>query len=277
MVELLEDITMQSHTYDYDLFVIGGGSGGISAARHAAAFGKKVALADFVKPSPAGSKWGLGGTCVNVGCIPKKLMHYSGILNEMRHDQKAAGIPIAEQAEHNWEALVGNVQKHIKGLNWGYKTELVKSKVKYLNYYASFVDEHTLKLNNDKEEKTVTADKIVIATGGRPSYPGISGDKELGISSDDVFQLKNSPGKTLIIGASYIALECGGFLTSLGYDTTIMVRSILLRGFDQALANKIGDHMRELGTKFINEATPTKLEKNGKKITVYYNHEGSEK
>jgi len=96
MVELLEDITMQSHTYDYDLFVIGGGSGGISAARHAAAFGKKVALADFVKPSPAGSKWGLGGTCVNVGCIPKKLMHYSGILNEMRHDQKAAGIPIAE-------------------------------------------------------------------------------------------------------------------------------------------------------------------------------------
>jgi len=89
--------------------------------------------------------------------------------------------------------------------------------------------------------------------------------------------LKNSPGKTLIIGASYIALECGGFLTSLGYDTTIMVRSILLRGFDQALANKIGDHMRELGTKFINEATPTKLEKNGKKITVYYNHEGSEK
>lgn len=76
----------KTHPYDYDLFVIGGGSGGVSAARWAATLGKKVAMADFVKPSPAGTTWGLGGTCVNVGCIPKKLMHYSGILAESRHD-----------------------------------------------------------------------------------------------------------------------------------------------------------------------------------------------
>jgi thioredoxin reductase (NADPH) len=75
-----------NHNFDYDLFVIGGGSGGISAARHAAELGKKVALADFVTPSPVGTTWGLGGTCVNVGCIPKKLMHYAGILNEIKHD-----------------------------------------------------------------------------------------------------------------------------------------------------------------------------------------------
>ncbi len=83
-----------THPYDYDLFVIGGGSGGISAARWASELGKKVALADFVKPSPAGSTWGLGGTCVNVGCIPKKLMHYAGILAEARDDQELAGIAV---------------------------------------------------------------------------------------------------------------------------------------------------------------------------------------
>jgi thioredoxin reductase (NADPH) len=88
----------KTHLYDYDLFVIGGGSGGISAARWAQELGASVALADFVKPSPAGTTWGLGGTCVNVGCIPKKLMHYAGILSEQRTDQKLAGIPIA--AEH---------------------------------------------------------------------------------------------------------------------------------------------------------------------------------
>ena len=90
------------------------------------------------------------------------------------------------------------------------------------------------------EVQTVTADKIIIAVGGRPSYPGIPGDTELGISSDDIFSIKKAPGKTLIIGASYVALECAGFLRALGYDATVMVRSILLRGFDQDMANRIG-------------------------------------
>jgi len=105
-------------------------------------------------------------------------------------------------------------------------------KCKYFNYYATFVDEHTLMLDNGKEKKQVTADKIIVAVGGRPSYPGIPGDKEFGITSDDIFSMKKSPGKTLVIGASYVALECAGFLTALGYDTTVAVRSILLRGFD---------------------------------------------
>lgn len=86
----------------------------------------------------------------------------------------------------------------------------------------------------------MTAEKIIVAVGGRPLYPGIPGDKEFGITSDDIFSLKESPGKTLIVGASYVALECGGFLHSLGYDVTIMVRSILLRGFDQDMAIRIG-------------------------------------
>lgn len=99
--------------------------------------------------------------------------------------------------------------------------------------YASFLDPHTIHLVDAKgKEETVTADKIVIAVGGRPLYPDIPGDREFGITSDDIFSLKESPGKTLVIGASYVALECAGFLNALGYDVTVMVRSILLRGFD---------------------------------------------
>lgn len=115
--------------------------------------------------------------------------------------------------------------------------------------------------------------------GGRPSYPGIPGDKEFGITSDDLFSLKKTPGKTLIVGASYIALESAGFLTAFGYDTTVMVRSIFLRGFDQDMANKIGKYMGDHGTKFIHKATPTKLEKPDEqgRIKVSYMQDGEEK
>ena len=169
---------------------------------------------------------------------------------------------------------------HVKGLNWGYKSDLNKLKVKYFNSYASFVDPHTIKLDDGKGKvENVTADKIIIAVGGRPNYPGIPGDKEFGITSDDLFSLKKAPGKTLVVGASYIALECAGFLTAFGYDTTVMVRSILLRGFDQDPANLIGQYMQEHNTNFIHWAVPTKMEKpdpNGR-IKVTYLEEDVEK
>merc|ERR1719327_1858423 len=124
------------------------------------------------------------------------------------------------------------------------------------------IDAHTIELDNGKGAKeVVTADKIVVACGGRPSYPGIPGDKEFGITSDDLFSLKKAPGRTLVVGASYVALECAGFLTAFGYDTTVMVRSIFLRGFDQDMAGRISEHMGTLGTKFIKRSVPAKLEK----------------
>jgi len=224
--------------------------------------GMKVGLADFVKPTPHGAKWGIGGTCVNVGCIPKKMMHYAAVLSEARMDQKNSGWDPNFEAQHDWDRMVKNVQSHVKSLNWAFKTDLMKLKCKYYNSYATFKDAHTIILDNGKGKvEEVTANKIIIAVGGRPSYPGIPGDKEFGMTSDDIFSLKKAPGKTLVIGASYVSLETAGFLSAFGYDTTVMVRSILLRGFDQDMANKIGFFMEKNHTKFINGATPTKMEK----------------
>jgi len=208
------------------------------------------------------------------------MMHYAAVLAEARKDQSLTGFQPDMAQVHDWGQMVGNVQRHIKGLNWGYRSDLAKLKVKYHNAYATFLDPHTLQLDNGKGKVvTVTADNIIVAVGGRPSYPGIPGDREFGITSDDVFSLKKAPGKTLVIGASYVALECAGFLTAFGYDTTVMVRSIFLRGFDQDMANRIGSHMATYHTKFIRSAVPKKLEKpdpEGKILVTYQEVDGEE-
>ena len=179
----VDETSQQTTGYQYDVFVIGGGSGGISCARHAASYGKKVALADYVEPTPAGNKWGLGGTCVNVGCIPKKLMHQAAILGESVKDAKSFGWQVdKEQVNHDWPAMVTEIQNHIGGLNWGYRVALREKNVTYLNEYGTFVDKNTIKTVNKKGvEKTVTASKFILATGGRPKYPNIPG-AEFGIS-----------------------------------------------------------------------------------------------
>ena len=156
-----------NNSTDYDLVIIGGGSGGLSCAKEAAKLGWNVACCDFVKPSPPGTTWGLGGTCVNVGCIPKKLMHQASLLGEATKDAKEFGWEINE-SKHDWGKMVENVQAHIKGLNWGYKVQLREKKVKYLNELAKFVGPNKLELT-DKKGKTreVTANKFVVAVGGK--------------------------------------------------------------------------------------------------------------
>jgi len=251
---------MAEPTYDYDYFVIGGGSGGLASAKAAADLGAKVAVADFVKPSPAGTTWGLGGTCVNVGCIPKKLMHISALYRETQGD--AHGMGWETKSSHSWEEMVTKVDNYIKSLNWGAKTELRSKSIKYYNAFATFVDPHTVQLEDKAGEKqTVTFKYCLIACGGRPSYGDYPGARDCCISSDDIFWQKKAPGRTLVIGAAYIALECAGFLAGLGFEVTVMVRSILLRGFDQDCAEMIGSYMEKHGIMFVRGTTPSRFEK----------------
>nr|XP_055178310.1 thioredoxin reductase 2, mitochondrial isoform X4 [Nyctereutes procyonoides] len=292
---------------NYDLLVIGGGSGGLACAKEAAQLGKKVAVVDYVEPSPRGTKWGLGGTCVNVGCIPKKLMHQAALLGSMIRDAPHYGWDVAQPVLHDWRTMAEAVQNHVKSLNWGHRVQLQDRKVTYFNVKASFVNEHTVcGVAKGGKETLLSAEHIVIATGGRPRYPThIEGALEYGITSDDIFWLKESPGKTdkkrpqitfkkagrllvygisalpmrpmqsrtpasewlswpwpsprLVVGASYVALECAGFLTGLGLDTTIMIRSIPLRGFDQQMSSLVTEYMASQGTRFLRGCTPSRV------------------
>lgn len=256
-------LTSRTTEFKYDLIVIGGGSGGLACSKEAANLGLKVACLDFVKPSPRGAVWGLGGTCVNVGCIPKKLMHTAALLKERHDDAEKFGWEFPKgDPNHNWETLKSNIQNYIGSLNWGYRVALRDKKVDYINAYGEFIDSHTLKITrkNGKTEE-ITGKYFVIATGGRPTYPDIPGALDYGITSDDIFSLNYNPGKTLVVGASYVSLECAGFLAGLGLDVTIYVRSILLRGFDQQMAEIIGDYMANHKVKFARPCVPTKIEK----------------
>jgi len=254
-----------SGMYDYDLAVIGGGSGGMAAAKEAASHGAKVVLFDYVKPSTQGTKWGLGGTCVNVGCVPKKLMHYAGITGETIHDSKAFGWSM-DNVAFDWDTCKTNVVSHVKKLNFLYKNGLRSGNVEYINGLAKFTDAHTLAYMKRFKEKdgfagSLTAANVLIAVGGRPTVPDVPGAKEHAITSDDIFYLKKTPGKTLCVGAGYISLECGGFLHAMGFDVTVAVRSILLRGFDRDCANKIGEVMHASGIKFLNAKQPKSIVK----------------
>ncbi|NXC48418.1 TRXR2 reductase, partial [Penelope pileata] len=248
---------------EYDLLVIGGGSGGLACAKEAAQFGRKVAVLDYVEPSPRGTKWGLGGTCVNVGCIPKKLMHQAALLGGALKDAQHYGWNIAHPVHHNWSVMAQAVQNYVKSLNWGHRVQLQDKKVKYFNMKGSFSDPHTVRgLAKGGKETILTAERIVIATGGRPKYPThIAGALEYGITSDDLFWLKDSPGKTKSNIILYVSLECAGFLTGIGLDATVIMRSIPLRGFDQQMASLVTEYMESYGTKFLKKCIPTKVEK----------------
>lgn len=287
---MVDDGHVADHSYEYDLVVIGGGSGGMAAAKEAASLGARVALCDFVKPSPHGTTWGLGGTCVNVGCIPKKLFHIGASLREvMNVDSNFYGISAGETkpdemgqlatpaTQVHWDVVKGNIQNYIRGLNFKYRVRLREKSVQYLNKLASFKDKHTVEVVDKKgRSSTITSSRFLVATGGRPAPIDCEGG-ELAISSDDVFFLEKDPGKTLCIGASYISLECAGFLAGFGNDVTVAVRSILLRGFDRECSDKIGEYMKDHGVKFKMQVTPTKMEKvDGDQIKVTFSDGSSD-
>eukprot|EP00466_Bigelowiella_natans_P020041 jgi/Bigna1/52445/estExt_Genewise1Plus.C_80086 len=249
------ELTKPRASDEYDLAVVGGGSGGLAAAKEAARCGAKVVLFDYVKPSTQGATWGLGGTCVNVGCVPKKIMHYAALLGQGFFDAKKLGWEIGGSGtniKHSWESLVSAVQMHIKSLNFGYRTGLRKAGVEYQNAYARIKGDHEVEFRRkDNTTGVIKAGRVLIAVGGRPYIPSdIPGAREFAITSDDIFSLRRHPGKVLVVGGSYIALETAGFLHEIGIDVEVAVRSCVLRGFDRQCADKVEETMQQLSVQF---------------------------
>ncbi|NIY72445.1 glutathione-disulfide reductase [Marivivens donghaensis] len=242
-------------SFDYDLFVIGGGSGGVRAARVASQGGAKVALAEEDR---------MGGTCVIRGCVPKKLMVFASEYHDIVEDAKAYGWEL-EHGEFNWGLFRGHMHKELDRLEGIYRNILKNNDVTTYNARATLKDEHTVSLSTGEE---ITAKHILIAVGGQPVRPDLP-NAELGIVSNDIFLMDEMPGKILIIGGGYIACEFAGILNGLGVDVTQFYRGAqILRGFDEEARGLIADQMREKGIKLHCGTNILEMEKRDGKIWV---------
>ena len=218
---------------DFDLFVIGGGSGGVRCARIAAGHGARVGVAEE-------RFW--GGTCVNIGCVPKKLLVQAGEYGAWADDAAGFGWTIKKEG-HDWPALIAAKDREITRLEGIYRKLLANAGVTIFDARATFIDAHTL----DVGGKRVTAEKIVIATGGHPERPPIPG-AELGIISDDAFYLKEMPKRIIVCGSGYIAVEFAGIFQALGAETHLVYRQPLpLRGFDQDIREALAEALAAQG------------------------------
>ncbi|GGY49529.1 glutathione-disulfide reductase [Parvularcula lutaonensis] len=236
--------------YDYDLFVIGAGSGGVRAARLAAQAGFKVACAEESKP---------GGTCVVRGCVPKKLFVYASEYGHMMEDAKGYGWTFPEAPRHDWDTLRDNVQAEVERLSGIYSGILEKNGVDHIRSRAVLVDPHTIHIV--EEDRQVTAEKILVAVGGRPIRDdGIPG-AELGIVSDDAFLLPKLPKTAVIAGGGYIAVEFAYILAGLGVAVTLVYRGErVLRSFDTDLASYVEGNFERAGIRYVNNTVFTKIE-----------------
>ena len=242
-------------TERFDLLVIGGGSGGLAHAQRAAEYGASAAVVE---------KGPLGGTCVNVGCVPKKVMWYAAQHAHQFHHVADYGFDIDIKG-HDWAALKRRRDAYIERLNGIYENNLDKRGVTYLAGTARFVNAHTV----DIDGRQVQADRIVIATGGRPMVPEIPG-AELGITSDDFFELEERPQRVLIAGSGYIAVELAGVFNALGSDVQLVVRKdSILREFDTMLSSELMDAMDREDIDIVTRVVPKSVEKTGKGIVLH--------
>ncbi|WP_416739622.1 glutathione-disulfide reductase [Pseudomonas sp. NFX71] len=220
-------------TYDFDLFVIGAGSGGVRAARFAAGFGAKVAVAE--------SRY-LGGTCVNVGCVPKKLLVYGSHFAD-DFDQAEGFGWTAGKAQFDWQKLISNKNREIERLNGIYRKLLINSGVTLLEGHARLTDAHHVEINGQR----FSAERILIATGGWPHIPEIPG-REHAITSNEAFFLEQLPKRVLVVGGGYIAVEFAGIFNGLGADTSLLYRGdLFLRGFDKAVRTHLVQELTKRG------------------------------
>ncbi len=242
-------------TEHYDLLVIGGGSGGLANAQRAAEYGAKAAVVEY---GP------LGGTCVNVGCVPKKVMWYAAHHAHGFHHIADYGFDV-EVKGHDWAGLKARRDAYIERLNGIYERNLDKRGVTFLAGHASFVDAHTV----DIDGRQVTADRVVISTGGRPAVPAIPG-AELGITSDDFFELEQRPQRVLVAGSGYIAVELAGVFKALGSDVQLVVRKdSVLRDFDAMLAQRLMDCMDRDNIDLVTRVVPQSVEKTEQGLVLH--------
>ncbi len=234
-------------TKHYDLIAIGGGSGGLSAAERGAVYGAKCAVIESGK---------MGGTCVNVGCVPKKVMWYGAEMAAALKNAPDYGFDITVSG-FNWTRLVEAREAYIKGINDWYGNYLADSDIDEIRGTARFVDAQTLEVNGEQ----YTADHIVIAPGGVPSVPDTQG-AELGITSDGFFALTEQPRRVAVVGAGYIAVELAGVLNALGSDVSLLLRrEHFLSNFDAMLRDTLMEEMVHDGVTVMPNITCTKIEK----------------
>jgi glutathione reductase (NADPH) len=248
--------------YDYDLFVIGAGSGGVRAARMAAAKGKKVALAE---------ERYLGGTCVNVGCVPKKLFVYASQFPEHFQASKGYGWNSNSKPQLSWKTLRDNKTKEILRLNGIYQSLINNSGADLFDGRAIVVGPQKVSINN----QVYSVKTILIATGGWPFIPKFPGS-EHAVSSNEMFYLDELPKTALVVGGGYIAVEFAGILNGLGVDTHLIYRGeTLLKAFDREMSNKITAGMITKGVKVHLNTQITQIEKNQNNLTINFDPYGT--
>lgn len=240
--------------YDFDLFVIGAGSGGVRAARLAAMSGAKVAVAE---------EYRVGGTCVIRGCVPKKFMVYASEVTSQLKTAKGYGWSV-EGATFDWKSFLHDKDVEIARLSGIYVTNLQKAGAHLLHGRAQIVDAHTVEVlpkEGSQDAGTYTARKILIATGGRPVRPEFPG-AEFGITSDEAFHLPKLPKSILIVGGGYIAVEFAGIFNGLGVQTTLLYRGAnILRGFDDDVRSHLADELEKRGIKVVLGCAHKSIEK----------------
>jgi glutathione reductase (NADPH) len=243
--------------FDFDFFVIGGGSGGVRAARMAAQRGVRVALAEGQA---------LGGTCVNVGCIPKKLYSYAAHYAEAFEEARGFGWDI-DAPRFDWERLKANRAREITRLNGIYENLLTQAKVTLLRGWATFIDDHTVEVDGQRH----TARHILIATGGQPSLPDIDGREHV-LVSDEIFDLSPFPKRLLVVGGGYIACEFASIFNGLGADVVQLYRGEqILRGFDDDVRHFVAAEMIKTGVDLRLNAGVKCIKKVGDELEVTLN------
>jgi glutathione reductase (NADPH) len=238
----------------FDLLVIGGGSGGLAHAQRAAEYGASAAVIEY---GP------LGGTCVNVGCVPKKIMWYASNYAHQLHHAVDYGYDVAVNS-HDWGALKSRRDAYVARLNDIYSNNMDKRGVTLIEGHARFVDANTL----DVDGKAYTAERIVVATGGHPIVPDIPG-AEFGITSDGFFELVEQPKRVLIAGSGYVAVELAGIFSGLGSETRVIVRKEgVLRDFDTMLSSALMETMRKSGIVLETGVVPASVSKTNNGLVV---------